>query len=73
MGNWKVELPAGGKPLAVMKINGGIIQRVAFSVLLFMIANMLHNHTIRKCTMRDNMKLFEKRKRKIFGEFNSAN
>ena len=45
-----MELTAGGKSLAETKIKRGIFQGDALSPLLFIIAMMLLNHVIRKCT-----------------------
>ena len=48
--NWRVELTAGGKGLTETKIQRGIFQGGALSPLLFIIAMMPLNHTLRKCT-----------------------
>ena len=48
--NWRVELTAGGKSLAETKIQRGIFQGNALTLLLFLIAMMPLNHTLRKCT-----------------------
>ena len=50
MKNWRVELTAGGKILAETKIQRWIFQGDALSPLLFIIAMMPLNHTLRKCT-----------------------
>ena len=50
MKTWKVELIAGGKSLAEVKIQRGIFQGVALSPLLFVIAMTPLNHILRKCT-----------------------
>ena len=46
----RVELTAGGKSLAELKIQRGMFQEDALSPLLFVIAMMLLNHILRKCT-----------------------
>ena len=51
MKTWRVELTAGGKSLAETKIQRDIFQGDALSPLLFMIAMMLLNHILRKCTV----------------------
>ena len=50
MKTWRVELTAGGRSLAVIKIQRGIFQGDALSPLLFIIAMMPLNHILRKCT-----------------------
>ena len=78
METWKVELTAGGKSLAEVKIQRGIFQGDALSPLLFVIAMMPLNHILRKCTVgykltksqekinhlmyKDDIKLFAKNK-----------
>ena len=47
---WRVELTAGGKSLADVKIQGGIFRVDALSPLLFIIAMMPINHILRKCS-----------------------
>ena len=47
---WRVELTAGGRSLAEAKIQRGIFQGDALSLLLFIIAIMPFNHILRKCT-----------------------
>ena len=48
--NWRVELIAGGRSLAETKIQRGIFQGDALSLLLFIIAMMPLNHKLKKCT-----------------------
>ena len=48
MKNWKVELIAGGKPLAEGNIPRVIFQRDALSPLLFVVSMILPNHIFRK-------------------------
>ena len=50
MKNWRVKLTAGGKSLTETKIQRGIFQGDALSLLLFAIAMMPLNHILRKCT-----------------------
>ena len=50
MKTWRVELTAGGRILAEAKIQRGIFQGDALSPLLFIIAMMLFNYILRKCT-----------------------
>ena len=50
MKTWKVELTTGGRSLAEAKIQRGIFQRDALSLLLFIIAMMSLNHILGKCT-----------------------
>ena len=81
MKNWRVELTAGGKSLAETKIQRGISQGDALSLLLFIIAMMPLNHILRKCTAgyqlsrsqekidhlmyMDDIKLFAKNKKEL--------
>ena len=51
MENLRVELTAGGKSLAKVKIQGVMFQGDKLSSLLFIIAIMPHNHIRRKCTV----------------------
>ena len=46
--NWRVELTAGGKSFAVVKIQRGIFQWDALLPLLFVKAMMPFNHMLRK-------------------------
>ena len=50
METWRVELTAGGRSLAVVKIQGGIFQKDALWPLLFVIAIIQLNQILRKCT-----------------------
>ena len=50
MKTWREELTAGGRTLAVTNIQRDIFQGVAQSPLLFIIAMMPLNYTLRKCT-----------------------
>ena len=50
MKNWRVELTAGGKNFAEVKIQKGIFQGDALSSLLFVITIMSLNHILRKCS-----------------------
>ena len=50
MKTWRVELTAGEKSLAEAKIQRGVFHGDARSPLLFIIAMMPLNHTLRKCT-----------------------
>ena len=50
MKNWRVELTAGAKSLAETKIQRGMFQGDALSLLLFIIAMMPLNPILRKCT-----------------------
>ena len=50
MNTWRVELTAGGRSLAEIKIQRGIFQGDALSPLLFIIAMMPLGHILRKCT-----------------------
>ena len=50
MKTWRVELTTGGRNLAAAKIQRGIFQGDALSLLLFIISTMTLNHIIRKCT-----------------------
>ena len=47
---WKMELTAGGRSLAEAKIQRVIFQGDAIAVLLIIIAMILLNHLLRKCT-----------------------
>ena len=49
MKTWRVELTAGGRSLAEEKIQRGIFLGDALLPLLFIIAMMPLNHTLRKC------------------------
>ena len=48
--NWRVDLTAGVKSLAEVKLQRGIFQGDALSTLLFVIAMIPLNHILRKCT-----------------------
>ena len=50
MKTWRVELTVGGRRLAETKIQRGIFQGDALSILLFIIAMRPLNHILRKCT-----------------------
>ena len=50
MKTWRVGLTAGGRRLAKAKIQRGIFQGDAQWPLLFIIAMMILNHILRKCT-----------------------
>ena len=50
MKNWRVELTAGRKSFAEVKIKGGILLGDTLSPLLFLRAIMSFNHIVRKCT-----------------------
>ena len=50
MKNLRLKLTAAGKSLAETKIQRGIFQGDAQSLLLFIIAMMPLNHMLRKCT-----------------------
>ena len=50
MKTWRVELTAGGRSLAEIKIQIYIFQGDALSPLLLIIAMMPLNHILRKCT-----------------------
>ena len=50
MKTWRVESTAGGKSLAEANIQRGIFQEDALSPLLFVIAIVLLNHILMKCT-----------------------
>ena len=50
MKTWRVELTAGGRSIAKTKIQRGIFQGDALSALLFIMAMMPLNHTLRICT-----------------------
>ena len=81
MKTWKVELTAGGRSLAEVKVQRGIFHGDALSPLLFIIAMMPLNHILRKCTARyklsksqekinhlmymDNIKLFAKNEKEL--------
>ena len=47
---WRVEMTAGGISLSEAKVQRGIFQGDTLSPLLFIIAMMLLNHLLRKCT-----------------------
>ena len=49
MQTWRVELTVGGRGLAETKIQRGIFQGDALSLLLFIIAMMPLDHILRKC------------------------
>ena len=86
METWRVELTAGGKSLAEIKIQKGMFQGDALSPLLFVIVMRPLNHILRKCPARyklsklqeninrlmytDNIKLFAKNE-KIIGKSNT--
>ena len=59
----RVELTAGGKSLAEIKIQRGIFQGDALSPLLFLTAMMPLNHILKKCTAGYN--LADRKKRSI--------
>ena len=48
--NWRVDFKAGGKSLAEVKIQSGMFQGNALWLLQFVIATMLLNQILRKCT-----------------------
>ena len=48
-GNWRVELTAGGKSLAEVKIQRGIFQGDVLLLLLFVVMMMPLNHLLKKC------------------------
>ena len=50
MQTWREKLTVRGKSLAEVKIQRGIFQGDALSLLLFVIAMMPLNHILRKCT-----------------------
>ena len=50
MKNWRVELTAEGRSLAEAKIQRGIFQGNALSLIQFIIGMMPLNHILRKCT-----------------------
>ena len=50
METWRMELTAGEKSVAELKIQRGIFQEDAQSPLLFVIAIMPLTHIFRKCT-----------------------
>ena len=52
MKTWKVELTIGWRSLSEAKVQRAIIQGDALSPLLFIIAMVLLNHILRKCTAR---------------------
>ena len=52
MKTWKVKLTAGRRNLAEAKIRRDTFQGDALSPLLFIIAMMPLNHSLRKCTAR---------------------
>ena len=51
MKTWRVELTAGERSIAEIKIQRSIFQGDALSPLLFIIAMMPLNHILRKCTV----------------------
>ena len=57
----RVEYTAGGRILAVAKIQKGIFQRDALSPLLFIIDMMPLNQTHRKCTAGYNLSRSQKK------------
>ena len=81
MKKWRVELTAGGKNLAEVKIQRGIFQGDEWSRLLFVIVMILLNYILRKCTggyklykllekinylmYMDNIKLFTKNEKEL--------
>ena len=81
MKTWRVELTAGGRSLAEVKIQRGIFQGDALSPLLFINAMMPLNHIVGKCTAgyklsrsqekinhlmyRDDVKLFAKNEKEL--------
>ena len=81
MRNWRVELTAGGKSLTETKIQRGIFQGDALSLLLFIITMVPLKHKLRKCTAgyklsrsqgkinhlmyRDDIKLFAKNEKEL--------
>ena len=50
MENWRVELTVGGQTLPEVKLQRGIFQGDSLLLLLFVVAIMLFNHVLRKCT-----------------------
>ena len=60
MKNWRVELKAGIKSVAEVKIQRGISFKDALSPLLFVIVMMLHNLILRKCTGRYKLHKLQK-------------
>ena len=50
MKTWRVEMIAGGKRLGELKIQRGIFERDALSLIQFVIAMMSLNRILRKCT-----------------------
>ena len=50
MKTWKVKLTAGGRTLAEVKVQRGMLQVDTLLPLLSIIAIMPLNHTLRKCT-----------------------
>ena len=66
MKTWRVEWTAGGKSFSETKIQRGIFQEDALSPLIFIIAMMPLNHSLRKCTAGYKLtKLLEKINHKI--------
>ena len=81
MKTWRVELTAGGRRFAEAKIQRGIFQGDTLSPLLFIIAMMLLNHILRRCSAgyklsrsqenvnhimyMDDMKLFAKNEKEL--------
>ena len=61
MKNWKVKLIKGEETLAEVKIQRGIFQDDALSLLLFVIAMMPLNHLLRKYTKGYKFNKLQKR------------
>ena len=64
METWRVELTAGGKSLAAVKIQRGKFQGDALSPLLFVIAMMLLNYILKKSTAGYKLSKSQKKKKK---------